>query len=128
MCLKTVKSEGKNEGEREGEREGKSERESERESEGKSERKSERESEGGGKVKGKILFCHGLKDNVSVTAGDPSCKDDNARFTTVPLKVLYELDIHVYNYYFHLRFLYNSDLRISTAGKHIFYIIDKIKV
>ena len=29
-----------------------------------------------------------LKRTVSVTSSDPPCKDDNARFTTVPLKAL----------------------------------------
>ena len=30
-----------------------------------------------------------IKGTVSVISSDPSCKDDNARFTIVPLKHLY---------------------------------------
>ena len=30
-----------------------------------------------------------IKGTVSVISSDPSCKDDNARFTIVPLKNLY---------------------------------------
>ena len=60
-----------------------------------------------------------LKGTVIVFSSDPPCKDDNAQFTTVPLKPCpskYELDINVFvslNCSFHLRFLCESDLIIS---------------
>ena len=48
----------------------------------------------------KLIFPF-FKGTVSVISKDHSCKDGNARFTTVSFKVClikYELDINVYNF------------------------------
>ena len=37
-----------------------------------------------------------LKETICEILYDPPCKDGNARYTTVPLKALYELDINVF--------------------------------
>ena len=37
-----------------------------------------------------------IKGTVRVVLSDLLCKDINARFTTVPLKTLYELYLHVF--------------------------------
>ena len=58
-----------------------------------------------------------LKGTVSVISSDPLCKDANVWFTTVPLKALSDQVWNIYQcfvpVYFHLRFLYESDLLIS---------------
>ena len=49
-----------------------------------------------------------LKGTVSVISSEPPCKDDNERFTTVPLIIfLYTVNS---NFWF---FFYKSGLRIS---------------
>jgi len=109
MCLKTVKIEGESERKSEGKVKGKVKgklRGNWRESEGESERESEREN---------IILPRSFIDTVSVTAGDPPCKDDNARFTMVPLKALSHLvwiryqcfkNLIIFNYGFSIKVVY----------------------
>ena len=62
-----------------------------------------------------------IKRSVSVFSSDPSCKDGNARFTTVLLKdfyVKYKLDIYVsflktVSFYLY-KLLCESNVRISS--------------
>ena len=64
-----------------------------------------------------------IKGTVNVISSDPPCKDDNARFTTVPLKlclIKYESVINVYvslTCLFHMRFLGKNHLRIFLDYK-----------
>ena len=63
----------------------------------------------------------------------PQCKDGNSRFTTVPLKtdslIAHKLMLSMFSIlksdYFPLRFLYKSNLRIST-GKHCAFLQENI--
>ena len=69
-----------------------------------------------------------FKGTVSVISIDPQCKDDSASIHNGTLKSFAQSSMNVYDFffnYFQLWVLYKSDLRISTAQKHMGTIRNK---
>ena len=58
---------------------------------------------------------YNVKGTVRAISSDPSNKDDNTRFTTVPLKALFGK--FGKQFFFQLWVSYKSDMRIYSAGR-----------